>query len=673
MRTLLSNSLLCLTNSKVSLVLLLMMFWFSHPSPARPTQAVTPQQSTSPELIYSTNFSVNSKVFFLFVERKPSTANTANTPNYQVRVSYPRIATVLAPAAGAPAAGAPAAGAPAAGAPAAGAPAAGAPTTPVIIERTVDLVDLNDIDSFVNGTMAALQHVQNQAAATTPTGGYVADDAPFGSISTNVDNIKEQFRKELRRIYQIILVQKLTLVNAPVAGIVRLEKKVGVYKELSRKAKRALIAAEADSAGEDVVDNYFRGITLRGQLSKKLKSIIDRQKIRKTVGGFVSEAGTFTMDSLQIEVEDGNVVNVKAHGYFRSDGSEVEKFALFESFAPIGISTNQDLNLWYLQKLYIQNRLDGDEHEEFILLGQLAQYIPSLSAKSSDFSPADGVYTFHSNDTRPKRILYKVATSRILQARIFTDIVGVDQDRPNGLLQLEANRKFILTNRPLIRGRALHLFLLKYIDPTIAITKIEEQNKYLYLPTRRVDSLIAQVSTIDLVKFTNFSTGFNLNVASAYFPQVKLVFDLDMTLRLNRVAIRDSVFNKGAFSTVTEKSYSVGVYGLTFRATVRPDSRYGGSFGIGWMRYSLIDDAIEQFPVVRGTGRSFTQKFTYQDVLRYDMTLWARIAEHGELFFRPQFTYLRRQSSQNFFQAQLGYQFDVFSNRRAATPVVPLF
>jgi len=659
MNTLLITLLARLTIRKSSFILLsVLILWFCYPSFGRPTQTVTPQQSSSPELIHSTNFSVNSKVFFLFVERKPSTANTANTPNYQVRISYPRISPVPVVPPAVP-------------------PAAPLATGPAVIERTVDLVDLNDNDSFVNGTMAALQPVQNQAAATPATGGYVADDAPFGSTSTNVDNIKEQFRKELRRIYQIILVQKLTLVNAPVAGVVHLEKKVDVYKELNRKAnkrlKDALAKAEADSAGEDVVTNFFKGRIPRSKLSKKLKDIIDQQKVGVIDGDFASKAGTFTLDSLQIEVEDGNVVNVKAHGYFRSDQGAVEKFALFESFAPIGVSTNQDLNLWHLQKLYIQNRMDGDDHEEFISLGQLAQYIPSLSAKSSDFSPADGVYTFHSNDTRAKRILYKVATSRILQARIFTDIVGVDQDRPNGLLQLEINRKFILTNRAWIRGRSLHLFLLKYIDPTIALTKIEEQNKYLYLPTRRVDGLIPRVSTIDLVKFTNFSSGFNLNIASAYFPQLKFVFDLDATLRLNRVATRDSVFNRGAFSTVTEKPYSVGVYGLGFRTTVRPDSRYGGSFGIGWVRYSLIDGAIEQSPVVRGTGRSFAEKFTHQDVLRYDMTLWARIAEHGELFFRPQFTYLRRHSSQNFFQAQIGYQFDVFSNRRAATPVVPLF
>jgi hypothetical protein len=95
------------------------------------------------------------------------------------------------------------------------------------------------------------------------------------------------------------------------------------------------------------------------------------------------------------------------------------------------------------------------------------------------------------------------------------------------------------------------------------------------------------------------------------------------------------------------------------------------------MRYGAIGNSLIQVPFVKDGNRSVLGKFMHQDLLRYEMTFWARISKdtnkYGELFFRPRFTYLRRDPSQSYLQVQLGYQFDVFSNRRAATPVLPLF
>lgn len=385
--------------------------------------------------------------------------------------------------------------------------------------------------------------------------------------------------------------------------------------------------------------------------------------------------GTLYPDSLQMEIEDGQITELKTIGGVESDGKKTKLH--FETYAPIGISADMDLNnAWKKQILWNQAIKRGSH---YIWLDDLLRYYPALSPRAGDRSPANGVYIIKPNDPLPKRTLTKVTTTKILQGRVYTDLAGVSGDKPNGLVQLEVDKKFVFGSSWSKRRRYAQYRLLGYFQPFVAVNKVEEQNRYLPLRRAPNSSYRYTVSSIDLLRYTNLRIGSDLNLLSVRFPRFISDVSLDAGVSLNRVDIRDSVYRVGTSRLVrVDSTLNVVSYGLSLKTRTRPDSRYGIQSRVGFYRYVLLNNydqdnnlLIHQTPDPQGlnaNAHTLVTRFWYQGVVQYELLGWVRLSEHSELFVRPQFSHLLYQAHRSFFQFQVGWQFDVFSNDREAPP-----
>ncbi|MDO7850938.1 hypothetical protein [Hymenobacter convexus] len=382
---------------------------------------------------------------------------------------------------------------------------------------------------------------------------------------------------------------------------------------------------------------------------------------------------TFLLDSVQMEVEDGHMMNLKATGTL-DDGQPV----VFETYAPIGLSSDRDLNReWRRQRLQsqypIKNR--GAHHEDaYIRLTDLIRYYPALAPEAGDRSPANNVYIFRPADPLPKRTLPKIETTKILQARLYTDLAGVKSDNPNGLIQVEVSKKFVFGS-PWSKISPNYQFqALSYLTPSFSLNKIEQQNRYLTLSRISRAPLLYGVHTIDLLRYTNLRIGVDLNLLGVRLPRYKLDASLDFSAHLNRVDLRDSLNRPGApVRAPSDTTLNVASYGLGVKLRIRPDSRYGLQLRVGLYRYSLINDRenpllIRQSPDPVSTHSAYTllEKYIYQGVIQYEITGRVSLSPNSELFIRPQLSQLLFQAQRTYFQCQFGYQFDVFSRRREA-------
>lgn len=604
------------------------------------------------ELIYSADFSIGTKPYQLYVERK--IPPMLDKPNYRLRILYRAsplsntssgtntsetdTPTTNNPATNTAETTTPEANAPAIDNLAADTPAPNAPpansslvNSDGYVTASAALINLNDREAFVNAVMQSLEAIQ--AYANQSTNNLHPGDAPFSESA--LFESKEEFKNQLRNQFQAIQVQQTNLVNAPVAGVARLTKVAPVFIITNPKT---------------LMGKIFRLLVFKGN-----KEIID-------------SIGVYSVDSLQMHVEDGNILNLKVHGYYRNKEMIVREY-IFENYAPIGISTNADFNNWHKSRLFPQQQKINKGL--FVSLADIIQYVPRLNYRSSDYSPTDGVYSFHPSDPLPKRTLFKTETSKILQARVFSDLAGIDQDRPNGLIQLEVSKRFILKNATTTKSTFGFGGYMNYLDLYTSINKIEENNKYINLersPLNNNEDL--PIKTIDLLRYTNFHIGTDLNLLYYLFPKSKVHAYLNHKIQLNRLAVRDSVFNNKQFASIEDYNLNVVVYGLGFRGIIRPDSRYGLELKGDWNRYVIIGNSMKQNPPIN--GRTVVERFINQDVILVSPILWARVSDHGELFFRPQFSFMRLHPEHQYFQVQVGYQFDVFSPRRSPTPVSPL-
>jgi hypothetical protein len=410
----------------------------------------------------------------------------------------------------------------------------------------------------------------------------------------------------------------------------------------------------------------------------------------------------FEVDSVGVEVEDGSAMGIKAYGTYRG------RQLLFETYAPLDLSSDYALNhQWYRQRMYAQSSLlqgsrpDYDRVEQglYIHLHELLRYYPVLLARTSDRSPANAVYVFRPQDPLPRRILRKDPTSKLLQARIYSDLVGLTGDRPNGLVQAEITKKFLLSNSFINKLRMAQCGFFNYIQPMLTVNKIEDNEKYLQYqlpvvaPASGIDPRkVRLVRTIDLLRYTNVRIGVAQNLAHLKSPKIKSDFSFDYSVSLSRVAVRDpQAINQ---QKDRDSTLNMVTYGPQLVWRIRPDSRFGAQLRTAVLlqklfnnvetspapgsqpayRVNVIQEDYGTLEADRGhtlAGKVF--RTTGQTILQFELLLWATVSDNSELFFRTQFSTLRYATYQTYFQMQLGYQFDVFTNRRTAVKPVGLF
>lgn len=392
--------------------------------------------------------------------------------------------------------------------------------------------------------------------------------------------------------------------------------------------------------------------------------------------------GKFLLDSLEMEVEDGIMMGLKMSGRMDCpDGQEV----CFETRVPIGLSADRDLNReWWHQRLWLQYPLfdHNPPHDAYVRLTDLLRYYPHLLPQGGDRSPADGVYIVRVNDPLPRRTFYKTATAKLLQARIYTDLNGFRSDNPNGLVQVEIDKKFVFGAPWSKASPSIQMQSFGYFTPFVTLSKIEQQNRYLPLsPTATPGNYT--VNTIDLLRYTYLRVGGDYNLAGLRLPRFKTDFALDFGFGLNRVDIRNKNLTRLnpalTLPYAVDSTLNVGNYGFALKARIRPESRFGLYVRLGYYRYTLFNDRgnsnlrLNQLPdnepdVTQGLLRDLWYRYRKEGVVQYEMTARFKIGENAEYFGRVQFSNLFLQSNRTFFQLQTGFQFDVFAPRREAPP-----
>lgn len=134
----------------------------------------------------------------------------------------------------------------------------------------------------------------------------------------------------------------------------------------------------------------------------------------------------------------------------------------------------------------------------------------------------------------------------------FTDLLGFDNQRPNGLLQIELVLKFpLIKNRLRIGGNNSGFYFQAFRSLVFhmlinRIDKSKESQNYpigTTLPNdlNKKDSIRPYLTTMDILKYSNLQLGLNLNVLTFHVGNMRLNFDYEYSLFRNRPYYNDSV------------------------------------------------------------------------------------------------------------------------------------
>lgn len=188
--------------------------------------------------------------------------------------------------------------------------------------------------------------------------------------------------------------------------------------------------------------------------------------------------------------------------------------------------------------------------------------------------------------------------SSFAQINVYTDLIGLSENKPNGLLQFEGKFETDIFRTPINWKRqyaTARWFLLSNAAANFSLTKLE--NKLRFLDIRRSDILshsdtlknVRFVATTDLIQYSNLNIGLNAKIvelASDYFRSY-----IYAGIAVVRTPLRDTALltDQGGSSFLKETETVSNTirfnYGINFR--FKSTSRLGLETGMQFIHVKL--------------------------------------------------------------------------------------
>ncbi|HRO86382.1 MAG TPA: hypothetical protein PK110_16300 [Niabella sp.] len=424
--------------------------------------------------------------------------------------------------------------------------------------------------------------------------------------------------------------------------------------ELTTTAKSLFFSIVAESLKEGMSDAPIAGkLTIAKEVG-----FYDAKDDNQEEAALTTEK--VSINDIEIEFYEGYIETIKVNA------TKGEKQYRFENQYGIGFSTRK--NYYKLKNI----RLFDFKNNKYIKVGDLLDYDYKVKVLTRDFSPGNqALYSYGGQKVE----LRKDETSKLLEAIIYSDFIGIDKEKPNGLIQTEVAKRINLYPTRIQTAKWMSWLskgfgFFQYIRPAVTISKIEENNRFLqpkrndsiFTTTSGSDSLKTEIvsTPIEILNYQNTSLGLDLNILFLDNPDIKYHFYLNGGFRFGRTAIRDSLRTLSS-QTKIETTGLVNEFGISY-FTFYPEAilQY-----LPEERVSLIiSDKLQFFssafnnPVLV----SYDKKDNIEDKLTkwintFEIMGYFKTGENGKLFGRYRFNSQIGNVKQQFHQFQLGYSF----------------
>lgn len=192
----------------------------------------------------------------------------------------------------------------------------------------------------------------------------------------------------------------------------------------------------------------------------------------------------------------------------------------------------------------------------------------------------------------------------------YTDVSGIDNDRPNGLLQYQA-----LVKMPLVKkhwywneGLKFQVFRSIILDGTLnRIDKSKEEVEYDYTSFLIENNEVKKsdrpwLATTDLIRYSNLQLGAKLAFANLDLGDFRVYLDAGVQLIRNRPFYRDSIeVSPGVFEQRSDfrSVYSRANFIELFTKTLTADQKIDLSLTLGYRWIKLMDSYYQQITVLQ--------------------------------------------------------------------------
>ncbi len=400
---------------------------------------------------------------------------------------------------------------------------------------------------------------------------------------------------------------------------------------------------------------------------------------------------------LSVEIADGAIKNITAKLLEPSSeaisNQSPRKYLDFKNQFPFSISGKFDAESFSRLYLYCIDCNSIEGLTRYVKLSDLVALDIVLENYKEDYSPGDVTVTL--TPESPIQELKKEPRTRLFELTVFSDFAGFSEGVPNGLLQLEARRRFNLNTRYSLLGKNSSESLASVLDlnsveelerttdgskrkvtytfrlkadttnfrsaqgstgsktlkvprnrytysnwfgqwePRLLFSKLDENNRFLEMASSEGN----QVNPVALYQYQLGSLGVNLQVYRLSFPQLKFswtVLDGGVYWFHTQVSVDQEE------AVALNSSYlRLGTHFQFF-----PDSRWGARLGFDYLNPSIWNPDF----VLRNSHA----------LLQPQVDGFLRTNEYDRFFLRFRWTYEHQNRDNNFVQFQVGYSKNLF-------------
>jgi len=418
------------------------------------------------------------------------------------------------------------------------------------------------------------------------------------------------------------------------------------------------------------------------------------------------------IDKVSVETEDGAIKNIFVKliepGILNTNAQSPRRYLEFRNAYPISISSKNDPERFSNVYLYSFNCGGVRGLTRYIKLSDLLLLDIVLENDKEDYSPSNRVVKL--SPSLPIVELRKEKRSRILEIAAYSDFVGLDQEQPNGLIQIEAKRKINVNTkfRPFFGINKNENISAQHNLDIVDITKIN--NKYTTEKQKRTSDTTVKtssgkaspgkvnsaswdniaienanfrapyynifgsieprllfskleennkyllldstnfsnkkVNSLNLYQYQTSSLGFTLNTFRVVFPQSKVNWTV-VDLGLFWYRTRAKALSDTASKNSTPLNSSY--WSVSTSVNFRPDSRWGASLSAAYIKQNLWN---ENFKILRNSG-----------IFQAGIDGHLKTNDNAKLFFRFRWLFDGHTFNNNFTQIQLGYSLNIFTNK----------
>jgi hypothetical protein len=375
------------------------------------------------------------------------------------------------------------------------------------------------------------------------------------------------------------------------------------------------------------------------------------------------------IDSVALQFERGFLENVKVYTKHR------EKTYMFENIYAIGFSSKYNFKELSKMKLYERNT---SGIFPCLYLGDVISYDETLSSYTRDYSPQDTVVSISPAQV-PFSILQRSKMVDLFDAKIYSDLIGLLNETPNGMIQIEVDKRLnIRTIRKQVGSFRQNFGWLSYINLWGAFTKIEANNKGL--PIRNLNrvqngQIVSPnyVSNLDLLRYETFVLGTEVNGLVYDIPDAKVTGYFDLGIKYSHVPMLDSTRTVDYLGNVTVDApvnkFDGHLLSLQPKITIEVRTEKRIHFKLSYWYYHSWLFSNNRFKQVMSYEKSDLSNLLLEPKARqihsvefYFRTQLSEISQ-SKLFIRARLHWQSGDANTFFPQLQLGYSYDLFYKR----------